>query len=180
MSARNSKQADPRAVDIAGLARAGGQLGGALPLSTFERLRGLLLDAGDGVGANVDWSATGSQRPVAGGEPEIWLQLAAEAPVQMECQRCLQPVALRLSFERPLRFVRGEAEAARLDEDSEEDVLELRPRQDLLALIEDELILALPIVPRHENCKAPLAAEPDEAAPRHPFAGLAALRRKPQ
>jgi uncharacterized protein len=86
--------------------------------------------------------------------------------------------------QRRFRFVRNEDEAARLDEESEDDVLALPARLDLQALLEDELILALPIVPRHALCPEPLplpAAEPlDEEAPApNPFAALAALRRPP-
>ena len=56
----------------------------------------------------------------------------------------------------------------------------------LLDLLEDELILALPIVPRHTVCPDPLAYDPGVAAaedsaqteaPAHPFAALAGLKR---
>ena len=69
------------------------------------------------------------------------------------------------------------------DEDSDEDVLALTPSLDLLPLVEDELILALPLVPRHEACPQPLAmsAGEDELAAdedgEHAFAGLASLLR---
>lgn len=181
---------DPRAVDVAALARAGARLEGAWPLVELERLHSLVLDDVDGSSAMVAWSAVGAVRDVAGGEPELWLTLTASAPVRLQCQRCLQPLALTLSVERRLRFVRGEQEAARLDEESEDDVLELRARQDLRELVEDELILALPLVPRHDECPEPLrlpqgadegGAKGDEAAAEtaHPFAALAALRRRP-
>ena len=61
-------------------------------------------------------------------------------------------------------------------------MLALGPPLDVLELIEDELILALPLVPRHEpHCPVPLAAPEGavSAAPEepHPFAALAALRK---
>jgi uncharacterized protein len=83
-----------------------------------------------------------------------------------------------------LRFVQGEALAEQLDEDSEDDVLALGPPLDLHELIEDELILALPLVPRHDQCPQPLPMHhdgvqtPADETPTHPFAALAALRRK--
>jgi uncharacterized protein len=50
------------------------------------------------------------------------------------------------------------------------------------SLIEDEVLLALPIVPRHDHCPVPvpLSSEPDDAGDgaSHPFAALAALRRQ--
>jgi hypothetical protein len=123
-------------------------------------------------------------RPVAGGDPEIWLHLMAHAEVVLQCQRCLQPTLERLTVDRRFRFVRNEDEAARLDEESEDDVLALPERLDLEELLEDELILGLPLVPRHGQCQHPLpmrAADPgaDDEAP-NPFAALAALRGKPQ
>jgi uncharacterized protein len=59
----------------------------------------------------------------------------------------------------------------------------LTPALDLRPLIEDELILALPLVPRHASCPKPLPMsageddlrDGDEAE--HAFAGLASLLR---
>ena len=66
-------------------------------------------------------------------------------------------------------------------DDSEDDVLALTRALDLRELVEDELLLALPIVPRHEVCPEPLPQPADDAAPAepapHPFAALAALKR---
>ena len=63
-------------------------------------------------------------------------------------------------------------------------VLALTPALDLADLIEDELLLALPLVPRHDVCPAPLpvpdnADVPEEDEPVNPFAALAALKTKP-
>jgi uncharacterized protein len=89
-----------------------------------------------------------------------------------------------LQVERRLRFVHGEDAAAQLDAQSEDDVLALTRALDLRELIEDELLLALPIVPRHEVCAEPLpvAIDAEADAPAGdpapgPFAALAALKR---
>ena len=109
--------------------------------------------------------------------------LQADTSAWLTCQRCLQPMAEPLAVDTRIRFVRGEAQAEALDGEEDYDVLALARSLDLRALVEDELLLALPIVPRHEVCPQPLAvaAEPDadEAAPReNPFAALAALSGK--
>jgi uncharacterized protein len=168
---------DPTALDVPALCRHGVELGGELPLARMERLAQALAAVTDGTAA---WSAQASLVPVTGGDPEMWLALQARADVPLQCQRCLQMLTEALAVERRFRFVRSEEEAAELDEESEDDVLALPPRLDLLALLEDELILSLPIVPRHEVCPQPLAQPAveqleEEAAP-HPFAALAALR----
>ncbi len=58
----------------------------------------------------------------------------------------------RSSVDRSFRFVADEDTAAALDDEAEEDVLALSRSFDLLALVEDELLMALPVVPRHEVC----------------------------
>ena len=109
------------------------------------------------------------------------MHLFARAAITRECQRCLQPVALDLTVDRWFRFVADEATAAALDADSEDDVLVLSRHFDLAELIEDELLLALPLVPKHEPCpQAPTAIVDDadvDVAP-HPFAALAALKQR--
>lgn len=132
------------------------------------------------VDAVAAWSAQASMKPVTGGAPEMWLHLQARATVLLQCQRCLQDMTEPVRVDRRIRFVRSEAEAARLDEDSEDDVLALVPRLDLQELFEDELILSLPLVPRHSHCPQPLVKSSEEPAAQstaaHPFAGLAVLK----
>jgi uncharacterized protein len=169
---------DPRALDLMAWCRQAGSLQGQWPLGTLERLAAGL--AAVPAGAAVAFAAQGRLVPVAGGEPEIWLHLQAHAEVSLQCQRCLQPMVEVLEVDRRIRFVRSEQEAERLDEASEDDVLALPPRLDLRALVEDELILALPLVPRHAQCPQPLPVPQDgaldEASAPHPFAALAGLR----
>ena len=88
--------------------------------------------------------------------PAAVLLLEADAEVILECQRCLQPMRWPLQARRRIFFVEGEDAAAALDAESEDDVLALVPALDLQALVEDELLLALPIVPRHDVCPEPL------------------------
>ncbi len=167
---------DPRRLDVAAAAAVGAALEGRWPLSELVRLA-------DGAAGQVDqpvgWSARFEQRGELGATPQTWLLLRAQARVARECQRCLQPVLLSLDVDRAFRFAPSEDEAAALDADSEDDVLVLSRHFDLRELVEDELLLALPIVPKHEQCPAPLAAAaPDQdAAPAHPFAALAAWKR---
>lgn len=132
----------------------------------------------------VAWSARGERRRGAGGDVQDWLHLQAKAPLRLTCQRCLQAVACELEVDSSFRFVADEATAAALDVDSEEDLLVHSRSFDLSSLIEDELVLALPLVPRHAGeCPEPLTAPPDPVAaaieampPAKPFASLAGLK----
>jgi uncharacterized protein len=181
---------DPRRLDLGALCRNADSLQGQCQQSALPRLaEGLFAAADEPPPPPVDWQAAGELRPVRGGEAEMWLTLHARTTVRLQCQRCLQPMPQLLDTQRRLRFVADEDEAARLDELSEDDVLALHNgRVDLLELVEDELILALPLVPRHEDCPQPLPlsaglvdagdagdAAATEVAP-HPFAALAAWR----
>lgn len=182
MTASRNKGPDIHALDLPALCRHGEALHGQLPLAALTRLAEGLFHA-PGADDQVTWSVQGSLLAVAGSEAQMWLALQAQTQVRLQCQRCLQALVHALTLDRRLRFVRDEDEAARLDEESENDVLALPPRLDLHALLEDELILSLPLIPRHELCSEPLplgdqeAADADDEAP-HPFAALAALRRR--
>lgn len=178
------REFNPLRLDIAAFAEAGAELSGAWPLAALERLAaGVSADAPPAAGDEVSWSARGLCHRRAGAAPEWRLELRARAVLRLDCQRCLQPVETVVEFDRPLRFVAGEEEASALDADSDEDVLVLSRSLDLRELVEDELLLALPLVPRHAACPAPLAAalepEEDEAAPArpNPFSALAALKK---
>jgi uncharacterized protein len=170
---------DPRALNVSAFCADTQTLSGECPLAAMARLGEGLFGAAEAQ-AKVAWSAHGTLQPVAAGDAEVWLHLRALASVPLQCQRCLQQVQQDLAVDRRFRFVRTEEEAERLDEVSEDDVLVLGARLDLLDLLEDELILALPIVPRHDGpCPAPLPMSVDdleEAPAPNPFAALAALR----
>lgn len=175
---------DPHRLDMVAFSRAAGRLEGEWLLERMPRLlQDALPSAADSPAQTVVWSASGARKAVTGGEAEIRLHLRARTALQLTCQRCLRPMTVTLEVQPNLRFVQGEARAEALDEDSDEDVLALTPSLDLLPLIEDELILALPLVPRHEVCPQPLpmsAGEGELAAAgdaEHAFAGLASLLR---
>ncbi|MGE5117735.1 MAG: YceD family protein [Betaproteobacteria bacterium] len=174
---------DPQRLDVEAFARDGGTLEGAVPLALLPRL----LEAGHagqrpGADDAVRWRAYGEWRRTPGSGPQPWLHLQADAELALECQRCLGPLPTALQVDRWFRFAPDEDTAAALDAEVEEDVLALGRPLDLVELIEDELLLALPLVPRHEACPEPLLAPDDGAAEAeaerpNPFAALEALKR---
>lgn len=177
-----AKYLDPLHFDVLEVAKRAESTAGEWPLLQLERLADLAMLSQDGIDTAVRWQATGELRPVLGGEAEVWLRLQADAVVPLCCQRCLGPVHETIALDRWIRFVADEAQAEALDAELEDDVLVLKRDLDLRELVEDELLLALPLVPRHEVCPEPLpmeaaADEAQEPAP-HPFAALAGLKRK--
>src|SRR5205814_7750609 len=175
------RSSDPRHLDVEGFAKEGGAIEGEWPLASLDRLADAAHpDAQPDASSVARWPAQGESRPVRGGPPQTWLHLHAQASLALVCQRCLGPVETPLAAQRSFLFVPGEETAAQLDADSEDDVLALTRSLNLQQLVEDELLLALPLVPRHELCPQPLPMEhgdaPEEERP-NPFAALAALKR---
>lgn len=182
----SERQPDPQRLDLRSLARTAVPIEGRLAPGSLPRFAESVLPSA-GAESAVAWSARGELRAVKGGsQSQLWLHLQARTQVRLLCQRCLQALDETLAVRRSFLFVADEDEAARLDEEIDEDVLVLPRFFDVLQLLEDELILALPIVPRHEACPEPLfdslfeppSADLEDAAP-HPFAALAALRKPP-
>ena len=176
---------NPQRLDALRFAQAGARLDGDPPLADFRRLASDLHAPAD-ASERVRWSAEGEMRAgPSGGAPQAWLHLRADARVPLTCQRCLGPVQTPIEVDRWFRFVADEATAEAQDDDSEEDLLALEPRPSLIEIIEDELIMSLPLVPVHERCPQPL---PDGSVSQaeggkgggserpHPFAGLAKLK----
>ena len=131
----------------------------------------------------LDWSAQGELRNTPAGEGQVWLHLTLSTVLRLICQRCLGPVDTPVTVDQWYRFVAGEELAQAQDDVSEEDVLALSRAFDLAALIEDEVLLALPLIPCHETCPVPVklaAVDPafDLATEqqRHPFAVLSKLQ----
>lgn len=170
-------------LDIKAFAEAGGELARQDLLSKYERL----MAETKGLGANslVDWSARGERREIPGAVEQLWLHLTARTRLPLTCQRCLGPVETPMAFSRSYRFVADEAVAEVQDEEAEEDVLALSQEFNLQDLIEDEFLMELPVVPRHELCPTEVqmqVADPDFEAPVaekvNPFAVLAGLKGK--
>ena len=170
-------------LDIKAFAQHDGDLESEQSLDQFPRLLAEDLRGDAAADQPVYWSLEGEWRESTGGVGQAWLHLQADTVVQMQCQRCLRPVDVAADVDRSFRFVKDEATAAALDDESEEDVLVLESHFNAHALIEDELLMALPMVPMHDECPVGVqleSATPDfDAAPAekaHPFAALATLR----
>jgi uncharacterized protein len=143
----------PRKLDIGAFIESGELMTGAAPVAELPRLaEGLAKDVDLTTLPAIDWSAQGRLVAQRVGGPQMWLDLTAKGDLAWECQRCLHAVTLPMAIERSIRFVKDEAAAAELDADCDDDVLALSRQFDLMDLIEDELIMAQPIVPRHETC----------------------------
>ena len=135
--------------------------------------------------SSVIWQASAELRPGAGTEEDVWLHLQAKTSIALVCQRCMGTVATPLEVDQWYRFVATEEIAMAQDDEAEEDLLVMTPQFDLLAVLEDELLMALPLVPMHDQCpEAPVLQVGEEAIAAqvsekpNPFAVLSALKNK--
>jgi len=165
---------NPKDLDLHRFTQLGGELSVATPLLALPRVLEACLDQAL-VGQRVcQWVLRGELRSM-GGVDQAWLHLSAELDVRQTCQRCLEPMDMAVHVDRWFRLVADEATALAEDDEAEEDLLALAPDFDALNLLGDDILLALPLVPRHQACHAPLSAALEEDLP-HPFAALAGLK----
>lgn len=169
----------PVQVDPLRLAEAGRILRGRYPLRAFARLGEQLVDQDGEVEVELRF-----------GTDEAGIRILAvrlQARLPLQCQRCLEPVEQGVATDTRLGIVRSDAEAERLPPDYDPLLLDEAETLFLQDVVEDELLLALPVVARHEReaCVAshlvqpegesePAEEEPDERE--NPFAALADLK----
>jgi len=85
-----------------------------------------------------------------GSEPRQILDLALKGRLHLVCQRCLQDCAVNLDEKRRFVLVASEAEADDYPlEDEEQEPLVASQHFNLLETIEDEVLLSLPLIPKH-------------------------------
>lgn len=175
-----SRPFNARRLDVKSFAEEGGTLAGEEPLRTHERL--FSETQGRGAETPVTWSASAQIRNPQHVQPQVWLHLETGTTLSLICQRCLKPVDVAVHVDRWFRFVGDEESAAAEDDQSEEDVLALSRTFDLAELVEDELLMEMPLVPRHETCPPVHLEVADEnfegSSARHenPFAVLGRLK----
>jgi len=155
----------PAAIDGLAFARDAAVLEGRLGVESLPRL------AQSGCsGSALDFVLTGEINER--GKPG--LKLAVDGSVRLECQRCLDGLDLPVHIEVQLEFARSEAEIMAAVDDIDRVVA--GREMSAAALVEDEVLLALPMVPKHEQC---IAAAGSGANARHSaFQALAALRKR--
>lgn len=123
------------------------------------------------------WSLRGSSDQF--GYPR--LDLSVSGSVQLMCQRCLLPFQHDVATRSALVLAQDEAGADEIEEllaDDAVDVIVGSRQMDVMALIEDEALLALPPAPRHDICPDAVAVERLEGVKKpSPFAVLKDLKR---
>ncbi|MEM9305200.1 MAG: YceD family protein [Pseudomonadota bacterium] len=144
---------------------------GTWPLARFPRLAEALAETDGEASFEVQFDRDGTGMS--------YVEIRVTAVLPLRCQRTLE--IYQESVERQVRLglLEHERDEAALPEGYEPLLVDEEPIR-LTDLVEDELILALPLVPRSGEAPADhveFEREPEEAEPSGPFAGLAALKK---
>ena len=160
---------------------------GTLPLSRFVRISREAVGSIDNQLINIDCKLS-----MDAYHRVVWLDGHVETKVPMECQRCLESVEIPLVSDFHLALIDDESLIERLDEDADFIVLgeseatkkgtfDAPATADLLALIEDELLLLMPLSPKHDVCEHKHQPDNDDIVEEkrdNPFDVLAGLKGK--
>ncbi len=152
------------------LADAGERIVGELKVRGMTRLAAALDDDRGAVRMELDFAR------VEGGV--IRIRGAYEAELQVVCQRCLEPFAMRLSRAIDVGVAGDPAALKRLPQGIEPLLLG-RETMALADFIEDEMLLGLPLAPMHRPEECAVAVQNEEPAVRaNPFLALKELNIK--
>lgn len=161
----------PERVDASRMVQARRSFNGKLPLASLTRLRGSLA-AEDGV---ADYA-------LEFGRDELgvdYIALHVDAELALTCQRSLEVYRQPVHLDQRLGLIRDESEEAALPP-GYEPLLIPDGEVHLADVIEDELILALPVVPLKPGEPLEWNEAPDDESaedePPSPFSVLAGLR----
>lgn len=163
----------PEVVDAWRMVASGRLFSGALPLASMQRLAESLADTEGSCEYRVEF-----------GRDEFgaaFVELVADVALPLTCQRTLERFALPVHVEQRLGLIRDEREEAGLPPGYEPLLLAEDARLNPAELIEDELILAIPVVPVKPGTEAveiewTEAEEEAEDERPNPFAALSALK----
>lgn len=159
----------PAVVDVWRMVTAKRYLEGTLPLARFTRLRSALTDTEGECRFSLEFGRDGMDQP--------FVEVRAEAELPLQCQRTLERYLQPVSVVQRLGLITSEAQEDALPEGMEPllvgESAEVRP----IDLVEDELILAVPVVPMNPDSTLPDAVRaPVEEEKPNPFGVLAALK----
>lgn len=171
----------PKIVDPYKLAEHNSVLEGEIPISALSRFRETVLGFEEGAVCRVKLSfyKDDQRRRIVSGE--------LEAPVNLECQRCMGSMGSVLTSQFILGLVTSDEQAQRLPKDLEPYLTD-DFSADLWSMAEDELLLVLAPYPLHDRAECPAnddleayerdgsSAQPEKKTGDNPFSVLAGLK----
>ena len=166
----------PVEIDPFRLAKSGLILEGKLSLSSMSRLSGLLQNSDGQVDVKMSFDIDKIL-----GTPIMVGEFKADLPLL--CERCSESMVFEAKVESSLAIINSEKKIDDLAEQYEPWIINSDEPVMLSSIVEDELILAIPLVPKHEHACLPKEAwfsgeeQIDDEKPISPFAVLSALKK---
>ncbi len=164
----------PHRIEPRKLAEHAETLQGKLLLKEMSRLAPSLASADGEVEIELSFGVDSGKIP--------FLQGQVKAQLILQCQRCLEPYTYEIMAPFLLGMIQKEQEAAKLPERYDPLIIPADGEMVLSDIIEDELIIDLPIVPMHDPkvCKGLSRAEDkmDDLEKENPFKKIEVLRKK--
>ncbi|UOD30158.1 DUF177 domain-containing protein [Massilia violaceinigra] len=158
-------------IDAFEFCRSNGHREGVTPVAEMSRLN---KDCADQSG-QIAWTIDGSTSKL--GYPQMTLSVSGT--VQLVCQRCLAPFAYEMDSSTVLMLGKDDEHADEIEEvlnDESIDVIVGSRECDIRDLFEDEALLALPQVPKHDVCPDSKLLDAVKSDKPSPFAGLKNLK----
>lgn len=157
-----------RIEDPFAFARAAGLHSGRAALAAMPRLQDRLAGDGGTVAYVVRGKVDQRQRPL--------LELEITGHPSLRCGRCLAPLDFALRLQSSVLLMEPGAVMQEDDDPESPEWIEAGPELDVLELVEDEILLSLPLSVRHEQGKCSDGGEMGQTSGRdNPFAKLATL-----
>ena len=153
---------------------------GTIAVARMTRLAEMLVDTGGTL--DFELSGVASFGGVHAGKSGLHLKVSG--PLKLHCQRCLGEVVFECNIDNRLMLLPEADESVWPEDELESDEFDAIPavrELSVMALLEEEVLLALPLVPRHVECVSPDARRDQEGAGKKsvssPFAALAGLKK---
>jgi uncharacterized protein len=163
----------PAVIDSLAFASSAQSVSGSVAAASFRRLDDVLFDTDGSVDYEVRGGCNGRNRPQLEVRITGWLHL--------QCQRCLGLLNYSVDVTNTLLLTSGGAPTEEdIDDPEAPDAIEASTELDVAGLIEDEVLLSLPLAPRHPEgaCTSRIGMQGSEPAqPKSAFAKLATLKR---
>jgi len=149
----------------------GEALRGEVPVFELQRVCDLL-SSGEGV---VHYELSG--RINEAGKPVLKVKL--DGRFRMVCQRCLEEMDYPLALATELELVADESSLTPIEEEGESaDMVVADKEMDVVSLVEEELLLGIPMSPKHPEGQCGTAAAAPEEPKNNAFGALAALKKQ--
>ncbi|MDR2173331.1 MAG: DUF177 domain-containing protein [Burkholderiales bacterium] len=147
MTNRTPGETSPR-IDVFRFIEAGDTCSGEVPIARLERLLDRLPETVEPAEAGtLVWQVRGLRDSTG----RSALEVAVEGVFPLVCQRCLRPLQWPIAQRTVVLVARTPEALVALDDEVEQEVILGSKAQEVLALVEDELLLSLPFAPKHET-----------------------------